>query len=108
MSVVKLLARPPVVFYLSGRISTRRLPDLESLKSLEGSGEWAIVDEIQLRQEVDGIAGFETELPRWEVVKVEENTLGAATRLDVDPSATASGRPSPPERLWLLKPARPR
>ena len=50
---LRLLARPPVTFYLAGRVAVYVEPDLAHLNTAGDSRLWALVDFAQLRQERD-------------------------------------------------------
>jgi 4-amino-4-deoxy-L-arabinose transferase-like glycosyltransferase len=89
--MLRLLARPPVTFYLGGRIPTRVEPDLTRLIEQAGDLDWALVDEAQLRQEGDTRTATAKLLQRWEIVRAYPARLTLPTLLDVDPAAVRSG-----------------
>lgn len=99
----RLLARPPLRFYL-GAVPTRVEPDAEGL--LRGGGEaWALVDVAQLRQSGD-VADLGARLrERWVLVEALPTTLNPPTLLDVDPDAAVVTRPGEADApLWLMRP----
>ncbi|WP_165248665.1 glycosyltransferase family 39 protein [Paludisphaera soli] len=100
---LRVLARPPVTFYLGGRAGARVEADVEDLLD-KGGGAWALVDVAQLRQSGD-VSSLEARLlERWEKVGVYPTTLNLPTWLDVDPGADARSADAP---LWLLRPRSP-
>ncbi|MDX2037933.1 MAG: glycosyltransferase family 39 protein [Isosphaeraceae bacterium] len=103
VATVRMLARPTVIFHAAGRVSARRLAGLDDLQAGAISGEYALIDEIQLDQESGARARLEASLAGWEIVATEENRLGPAARLDVDPAAARAGTPAPSVRLLLLR-----
>ena len=48
---LRSLARPPVIFYLAGRVPVRVEPNLEDLLAARGGEAWALVDAVQLSKE---------------------------------------------------------
>ncbi|AMV36316.1 ArnT family glycosyltransferase [Planctomyces sp. SH-PL62] len=104
---LRVLARPPVTFYLAGRGGARVEADAEGLLR-GGGGAWALVDLAQLRQsgEVSDLGA--RLLERWEKVGEYPTTLNLPTLLDVDPGAAARALPGEADApLWLLRPRRP-
>lgn len=103
-SPIRVLARPPVRFYLGG--PSRVEPDAEGL--LRGGGDaWALVDVAQLRQSGDVSDLGARLLERWEKVAEFPTTLNAPTLLDVAPDAAVASRPGEADApLWLLRPFR--
>lgn len=102
---LRLLARPPVTFYLGGRIAARVEPNLESLLVSGNPKLWALVDVAQLRQEGDLKMATEKLLTRWEIVHEYPTHLNLPTLLDVDPGAARPGRSEAVNApLWLLRP----
>lgn len=102
---LRLLARPPVTFYLGGAASVRTEPDLDALLRDGGDAGWALVDLALLRESGDLAAASARLLERWEKVGVYPTTLNLPTLLDVDPGAARRARPAAAEApLWLLRP----
>ena len=98
---VRVLARPPVRFYLAAPSIVE--PDAEGL--LKGGGGWALVDVAQLRQSGEVIDLGARLLERWEKVGEYPTTLDAPTLLDVNPGAAVVSRPGEADApLWLLRP----
>ena len=104
-TVLRLLARPPVTFYIGGRRDARVEPDLDALLRDEGRGGWALVDLVQLRQSGDLAATSARLLERWEKVGEYPSSLNLPTLLDVDPGAARQASPAAADApLWLLRP----
>lgn len=102
-SNLRVLARPPVIYYLAGRAEARVVPDWESL-ARDGSGRWALLDWAQLRQSSDANEIAARLLERWENVGERPTTLNLPTLLDIDPGAALTVRPTEAEApLWLLR-----
>ena len=104
---LRLLARPPVTFYIGGRVPARIEPDLDGLLQAQGDGAWALVDLAQLRQSGDLRTTSARLLEHWEKIAEYPSTLNPPTLLDVDPVAARIVRPAEAEApLWLLRPRR--
>jgi 4-amino-4-deoxy-L-arabinose transferase-like glycosyltransferase len=102
---LRLLARPAVTFYLGRKVPVQVEPDLDHLVSDKGGGAWALVDEVQLRQEGDSRAARARMLDRWDRVAEYPTALTLPTLLDVDPGAARSGRSEMVDApLLLLRP----
>lgn len=102
-SNLRLLARPPVIYYLAGRTEARVEPDWESL-ARDGSGRWALLDWAQLRQSRDADEIAARLLEHWEKVGERPTKLNLPTLLDIDPGAALTVRPTEAEApLWLLR-----
>ena len=107
---LRVLARRPLAFYLAINrvVPFRLLPDnREILEGPGASGEWALVDEVQLGESLkDG--------PNWKTIFVEWNRtadwkvpLDAVTLLDVNPNAASDPCPLDQPQLVLLAPRPP-
>ena len=103
VSSVLVLARPPVLFYLSGRINAQRVADEEALRAPDLSRSWAVVDEALAPEDATTPPGQYPLRRIRNTASSQYNWMGPATRLDADHSATALGRPPPRLRLWLLR-----
>jgi hypothetical protein len=102
---LRLLARPPVLFYLAGRVPARVEPDLARLIAPADPRLWALVDLAQLRQEARVEAATADLMDRWELVGEYPAHLSLAALLDIDPSAARAGRSASIRApLWLLRP----
>jgi dolichyl-phosphate-mannose-protein mannosyltransferase len=102
---LRLLVRPPVVFYLGGRIPSRTEPNLARLLEFTDRQTWALIDVAQLRQEGDLKTARSRLLSRWEIVHEYPTFLNLPTLLDVDPGAARAGDSELiAEPLWLLRP----
>jgi len=103
--VLRALVRPPVVFYLGGRIPLRTEPNLSGLLESADHQTWALVDAAQLGQEGDLKTATSRLLGRWEIVHEYPTYLTLPTLLDVDPGAARAGDSEViVEPLWLLRP----
>jgi hypothetical protein len=92
---LRVLARRPVVFYLAlgGSTPFRILPDSAELLAGPGSsGEWALVDEVQLGGSVAEGPDREAIARHWRRVASWDVPLDPVTLLDVDPSAAFAGQ----------------
>jgi dolichyl-phosphate-mannose-protein mannosyltransferase len=102
---LRLLVRPPVTFYLGGRVPVQVEPDLTRLLGPGNPGLWALVDLAQLRQEGDLKHATAALLGRWELVREYSAQLSLPALLDLDPGAAWAGRSdSLYAPLWLLRP----
>jgi 4-amino-4-deoxy-L-arabinose transferase-like glycosyltransferase len=102
---LRLLARPPVLFYLDGRVPAQVEPDLARLITPADPRVWALVDLAQLRQEAQLEAATAELLGRWELVHEYPAELSLAALLDIDPGAASAGRSeSTRAPIWLLRP----
>jgi len=101
---LRLLVRPPVDFYLAGRVAMMDLVGVEDLFH-RTDGAWALVDVAILRQsgDLDGLVA--RLLQSWERVGEYPTSLSLPTLLDVDPGAAVFVRPGAADApLWLLRP----
>lgn len=98
-----LLARPHANFYLSmgGRVPFRKMSGLAQLIEEAGPGQWALVDDVMLRQEGDLDAARRRILERYEPVGGWTETLSPPTLLDVAPEA-AFGQVGARSSRWTL------
>ena len=108
---LRVLVRPPVSFYLSGRVALSPMAGSEALARAGDPTVWALVDSAILRSEagrpvegsgrmlLDRFAGD------WEVVEEFPTWPSLPTLLDLDPGQARPG--STGDRsypLWLLRP----
>ncbi len=107
---IRLLARPPVRFYLSlfGRWPLQTEPDLQSLLSRVDPTSWVVVDEALLRQEGDPSAARRRLLETYVLVREWPTELNLPTLLDVDPTAARRASGARSASLLLLRHERPR
>ncbi|MGP0066709.1 MAG: ArnT family glycosyltransferase [Isosphaeraceae bacterium] len=104
---LRLYARPPVTFYLSGTVPLYPQPGLERLLTTGDPRSWALLDMAMVRQEAmpnERLAGL---LGKWDVVRDIPTTLNMPTLLDIDPAAVTSGAGDRSASLLLLRPRRP-
>ncbi len=95
------LVRPPVTYYLGGRVPFSPMPDLSTLRKNRRPGDWILLDEgqIDLRSHRDG----SLPIPMGPASVFEFRPAGP-TLLDEDLEATRRGM-GRVFRLWLIPPA---
>jgi dolichyl-phosphate-mannose-protein mannosyltransferase len=107
---LRLLARPPVTYYLAGRVDLYPMAGSDSLLTPGDPRIWALVDSAVLRSESGPISIGSGRHPldrfadHWEVVQEFPTNPSLPTLLDLDPGLA---RPSSADRsypLWLLRP----
>jgi 4-amino-4-deoxy-L-arabinose transferase-like glycosyltransferase len=102
---LRLLVRPPVSFYLGGRVAVQIEPNLAGLLEPRDPRLWALVDVAQLRQEGNVDTTTARLMERWEKVREYPTRLNLPTLLDVDPGAARAGHSDDVNApLWLLRP----
>jgi hypothetical protein len=102
---LRLLVRPPVTFYVSGRVAAQTEPNLASLLEPRDRRLWALVDVAQLRQEGNLHTATARLTEQWDKVREYPTQLNLPTLLDVDPGAARAGRSDAASApLWLLRP----
>ena len=110
---LRLLARPPVTYYLAGRIGLYPMSGSDQLSKPGDPGLWAMVDAAILRSEFGQPSGdsgrnlLDRFANNWEVVEEFPTTLSLPTLLDLDPGAARRDNPDRSCPLWLLRPRRP-
>jgi 4-amino-4-deoxy-L-arabinose transferase-like glycosyltransferase len=105
---IKLLTRPPVLFYLRHLDPARleRLASSSALQTPDPSG-WVLVEEIQLRQEGDFDRRYEAMFRFWEVSWPFIHDLGPADLLDNHPGSALDNTAAHDQQvIWLLRPRR--
>jgi dolichyl-phosphate-mannose-protein mannosyltransferase len=105
---VRLYARPPVTFYLAGRIHLTPQRDLDHLFAPGDPRSWALLDMAMVRQELGARERLADLIDRWTVVREVSTTLNLPTLLDIDPSAATNGAGDRSAPLLLLRPKPPR
>lgn len=107
---LRLLVRPPVTFYLAGRVGLAPMAKSESLLRRGDPSSWALVDSAVLRSEVGGpFEGNGRDLlgrfaKDWELVGEFPTNPGLPTLLDLDPRQARSSEGDRSYPLWLLRP----
>ncbi len=101
---LRLYARPPVTFYLAGRIPVNPQPDLDHLLVPGDSRSWALLDMAMVRQQFGAPEQLGALIDRWIVVRDVGTTLNLPTLLDIDPSAATNGAGDRSSPLLLLRP----
>jgi dolichyl-phosphate-mannose-protein mannosyltransferase len=89
---LRVLARPPVLFYLAlaGRADILRQPDLRRLLEPGPRPSWAILDMALVRQDNVTATELSTLMAPWARVDEVPAELNLATLLDVDPAAATN------------------
>jgi hypothetical protein len=101
---VRLYARPPVTFYLSGAAQVAPQPALEALFATWDPNAWVLLDAAMVRQG-GGLRGRLTgSADRWDLVREVPTVLNLPTLLDVDPSAASQHAPDRAAPLLLFRP----
>jgi dolichyl-phosphate-mannose-protein mannosyltransferase len=107
---LRLLVRPPVTYYLAGRVALYPMDGSDQLQKRSNPRVWALVDSTILRSEPGGISGWsEHNLPDrfakdWEVVETIPTNPSFPTLLDLDPTTATSTGGDRTYPLWLLRP----
>jgi 4-amino-4-deoxy-L-arabinose transferase-like glycosyltransferase len=114
VKALRLLVRPPVTFYLVGRVGLYPMAASDQLEKGGDPASWALVDAAILRSELGEPSGGSSHnlLDRfsknWEVVEEFPTTLPLPTLLDLDPGVARRENADRSCPLWLLRPRRPR
>jgi hypothetical protein len=89
MPGVRVLARPPVLYYLAmaGNAAVLREPDLHRLLEPGAGPSWAVLDLALVRQDHIGEPELGASLAKWSQVQEVPAALNLPTLLDIDPSA---------------------
>lgn len=103
---LRLLARPPVTFYLSGVVVISPQPTLERLLQGGDANAWSLIDGAMIEQSGEERRRLAGARVRWDFVREVPTTMNLPTLLDVDPGAAASGQRSPTAALLLFRPKR--
>ena len=109
---LRLLVRPPVTYYLAGRVGLYPMSGSDQLSMAGGRGVWALVDSAILRSELGEPSGgsgrnlLDRFAKDWEVVEEFPTTLSLPTMLDLDPGAARRENADRSCPLWLLRPRR--
>jgi dolichyl-phosphate-mannose-protein mannosyltransferase len=103
IEVLRSLVRPSVVYYLDPRVMIRPQEDLDQLLRQGHAGDWALVDEVLLRQEGDLSRARARLLAWWTREAVWPVPLTPPTRLDIDPGAAYGTSFVPAPTLMLLR-----
>jgi dolichyl-phosphate-mannose-protein mannosyltransferase len=110
---LRLLVRPPVTFYLAGRVALFPMSGSDQLRVPGNPRLWALVDSAILRSEsgrpseanaANLLARFSN---HWEIVEEFPTTLSLPTMLDLDPASALVESADRSAPLWLLRPRRP-
>ncbi|MHB1556924.1 MAG: ArnT family glycosyltransferase [Isosphaeraceae bacterium] len=101
---LRLLARPPVTFYLSSKVAVSPQPTLGQLLEGRDTGSWALIDGAMIKPSGEYRRQLAGARVRWDFVREVPTTMNLPTLLDVDPGAAASGGRSPSASLLLFRP----
>lgn len=103
---LRLLARPPVTFYLSSSAAVSPQPTLERLMQGSDATSWVLIDGAMIEQSGPDRRRLAAARVRWDFVRELPTTMNLPTLLDVDPGAAASGDRRPTASLLLFRPKR--
>jgi dolichyl-phosphate-mannose-protein mannosyltransferase len=103
---LRLYARPPVTFYLSGAVPLYPQPSLERLLATDDPSSWALLDMAMARQEGITRGRLAELMGGWDVVRDIPTTLNWPTLLDIDPASTTRRAGDRSASLLLLRPKR--
>jgi len=105
---LRILVRPPVTYYLTGRVPLYPASGSESLLESGDPRIWALVDSAILRsesgQDPRGGKGLDRLTKNWELVEELPTEPSLPTLLDLDPGAARANSGDPNYPLWLLRP----
>ncbi len=106
VSTVRTLARPALYFYLTPSLGGRgvamsRAGSLSDLAAQPGA--FAVLDSVQLLQEIPDPAKREGWLKQFDVLKQTRDELSSATLLDIDPNAANGDLSSRTQEILLLR-----
>jgi dolichyl-phosphate-mannose-protein mannosyltransferase len=104
---LRLYARPPVTFYLSGPTPVYPQPNLDRLLAPGDSRTWALLDMAMVKQQAGAQERLAELIEHWDVVRDVPTTLNLPTLLDIDPASATSGAGDRSASLRLLRPKRP-
>jgi dolichyl-phosphate-mannose-protein mannosyltransferase len=107
LASLRLYARPPVTFYLSGAVPIYPVPNLERLVATTDARSWALLDMAMVRQAGSAKSRLADLMENWDVVREVPTTLNLPTLLDIDPAAAIGGAGDRTASLLLLRPKRP-
>jgi 4-amino-4-deoxy-L-arabinose transferase-like glycosyltransferase len=104
LNALRVYARPPVTFYLSGTAPVSPRPTLDLLIEHGDPNTWALLDDAMVRQGA-GVKGRVAEANNhWGLVREVPTTLNVPTLLDIDPSAAVRAKPGRSAPLLLFRP----
>jgi dolichyl-phosphate-mannose-protein mannosyltransferase len=110
---LRLLVRPPVTFYLAGRVALYPMAGSDQLHKPGLRGSLVLVDSAILRSELGSASGgsgrnlLDRFANNWEIVEEFPTTLSLPTALDLDPGVARRDSLDRSSPLWLLR-SRPR
>jgi hypothetical protein len=111
---LRVLVRPPVNYYLAGRVALHPLSGLAQAEQPGDPGDWMLIDSAIVRSELGQSPAAQARnlvdrfANHWELVEEIPTTLALPTLLDLDPGAARQASPDRSAPLWLLRPRRPR
>ncbi len=105
---LRVLARPPVTFYLgqSRRVTVERQPSLSRLLEPADATSWAVLDMAIIRQDKALEVDLVPQAARWTLVRAIPTRLSLPVLLDIDPGAAGGANANPEVELRLLRPKR--
>jgi hypothetical protein len=104
---LRIHARPPVTFYLSGAMPVAPQATADALFATHDARSWSLLDAAMIQQE-GGVRGrLPASANRWDLASEVPTTLNWPTVLDIDPSSATKDAPSLSAPLMLFRPKRP-
>jgi 4-amino-4-deoxy-L-arabinose transferase-like glycosyltransferase len=107
---LRILGRPSILYYQAlvgkDKVAPLREPDAASLMRDGDPDVWAIVDEVQLRNEDQPNRVRNRLLRHWTRITAFPEEMSLPALLDVDPSAAYGESPTEQTWIWLLRPRR--
>jgi hypothetical protein len=102
---LRVLARPPLLFYLAlaGQTRVQRQPDLAHLLDKADPQAWAVLDLALMRQANMSQADLDRATAGWTLVREVPTTLNLPTLLDIDPAAARGEMMDFTAPIWLLR-----
>jgi dolichyl-phosphate-mannose-protein mannosyltransferase len=104
---LRLYARRPVEFYLSGVAPVAPQPTLDRLLEPGAAKTWALLDAAMIRQGGTVKGRLAVANDRLELVREIPTRLNLPTLLDIDPSSATQREPDRSAPLILFRPRRP-
>ncbi len=107
LGLLRLYARPPVTFYLSGAVPVAPQATAHALFAAYDARSWALLDAAMIRQGGGPRGRLPASAERWDLAGEFPTTLNWPTLLDVDPLGATRRAPERSAPLLLFRPKRP-